>query len=122
MQAADSGGLTKMWTCSNPQNFSNVDYANYTLIGNLPRVEGYIKEMLFGEILPSNLVGGGSTTYFCDYGYYANLPANGVSLRGVLFGGYAFFGANAGFGCSHALATPSSALANFGSRLCFLGA
>lgn len=120
MQAADSGALTKMWTCSNPANFSNVDYANYTLIGGLPRVEGYIKEMLLGEILPSNLVGGGSSTFFCDYGYYANLPASGIGLRGVFFGGNADTGAKAGFGYSTIYA-PSFATPSIGSRLCFLG-
>lgn len=40
---------------------------------------------------------GGSTTYWADY-HYTNIPASGTVLRGVLFGGYANDGANAGFG------------------------
>jgi hypothetical protein len=120
---ADSdGGLTKLWLCSDPNNFQDNNYNNYSLIGNLPRADGYIKEMLLGEIMPSNNVGGGSGTYFCDYSYITNLPASGVSLRGVFFGGTANHGAIAGFACSRATDAPSTTAAILGSRLCFLGA
>jgi hypothetical protein len=119
---ADSdGGLTKLWLCSDPNNFQDNNYNNYSLIGNLPRADGYIKEMLLGEIMPSNNVGGGSGTYFCDYSYITNLPASGVSLRGVCFGGNAHNGASAGFAYSLAYNAPSLTYAHFGSRLCFLG-
>jgi hypothetical protein len=65
------------------------------------------------------LAGGGSTTYFCD-SHYINIPTSGSSLRGVLFGGNANNGANAGFVCSYAINAPSFTSSNFGSRLCFL--
>ena len=63
-------------------------------------------------------VGGGSTTYFCDY-FYTNIPSSGEAERGVLFGGAASYGASAGFVYAHTNNAPSYANANFGSRLCF---
>lgn len=88
--------------------------------GNLPRKEGYVKKMILGEdgeIMPLE-VGAGSTTYFCDY-FYTNIPASGVSERGVLFGGYANTGAYAGFVSAHTNNTATGTSAAIGSRLCF---
>ena len=91
-------------------------------VGNEARAEGYVKSVIFGEggeIMP-DVVGGGSTTYFCDY-HYTNIPTS-EALRGVLFGGYASYGANAGFGSARSNGTPSGTNAAFGSRLCFIPA
>ena len=92
----------------------------YSHVGNEARAEGYVKEIIFGEsgeIIPA-LVGGGSTTYFCDY-HYTNIPAS-VALRGVLFGGSANNGASAGLVYAYSNAAPSYTNAHFGSRLCFI--
>ena len=81
-----------------------------------------MKEIIFGEegeIMPS-LVGGGSTQFFCDY-HYTNIPAT-EALRGVLFGGAAYSGANAGLVYAGSFYAPSYANAAFGSRLCFIPA
>ena len=91
-------------------------------VGNEARTEGYVKEVIFGEggeIMPS-VVGGGSTTYFCDY-HYTNIPTS-TTLRGVLFGGHATNGAYAGFAFAHSVNAPSTTSAYFGSRLCFIPA
>lgn len=90
------------------------------MLGMKPGAEGYVKEIIFGEsgeIIPA-LVGGGSTTYFCDY-HYTNIPAS-VALRGVLFGGDASNGAYAGLAYASSFRAPSSTAANVGSRLCFI--
>ena len=121
IQADNAGALSQMYTCSDPAKFSNTDYAGYTLRGNIARIAGYVKEILFGpngDMLPA-VVGGSSTTYLCDY-FYTSLPAGGESLRGVLFGGYAVYGSNAGLGFANASYAPSNASAYIGSRLCFL--
>jgi hypothetical protein len=73
--------------------------------------------MIPGHVMPL-AVGGGATSYWCDYAYQS-IPSSGVSLRCVLFGGDAFFGARAGFGYSFSNHAPSGTYANFGSRLCF---
>ena len=74
----------------------------------------------YGENMPAE-VGASSTTYFADY-FYTSLPTTGESQRGVLFGGIAHYGANAGFSCASANSAASYTDASVGSRLCFLPA
>ncbi|MFZ4705465.1 MAG: hypothetical protein ACOYMF_05600 [Bacteroidales bacterium] len=122
-QSAAAGGLSKLWTCSLPANFTDANYANYTYLGNLSRANDYIKEMLAGEIMPSAQgAGAGSSTYWSDYAYMANIPDSGTDLRGVIFGGSANYGAAAGLGYSISNNAPSFTDPAVGSRLCFLGA
>ena len=75
--------------------------------------------MIFGEFgdLIASVVGGGSTTYWCDY-FYTNIGSN--ALRGVLFGGATDNGDPAGFGSALTHNAPSNTAAYVGSRLCFI--
>lgn len=121
IQSDTDGGLSEFYVCDSPANFTSSGTANYELRGVLPRVEGYVKEMIlgeYGEIMPL-MVGAGTTTYFCDY-FYTSKPASGVSERGVLFGGSAYYGANAGFVSAYTNHTAAHASAALGSRLCFI--
>ena len=120
IQSEASGGLSKFYVCDNPANFTSSGTTNYDYRGNLPRSEGYVKALILGEdgeIMPL-AVGGGSTTYFCDY-FYTNIPTSGESERGVLFGGAAYIGATAGFVSAGTARTATHAGAAVGSRLCF---
>ena len=120
IQSEADGGLSEFYVCDNPDAFTSSGTANYNLRGNLPRKEGYVKQLILGEdgeIMPL-AIGAGSTTYFCDY-FYTSIPATGTSERGVLFGGAANYGANAGFVCASTAYTATFASANIGSRLCF---
>lgn len=115
-------GLSKVFVTDNPEYFNDSNYNNMSHVGNEARAEGYVKSVIFGEggeIMP-DVVGGGSTTYFCDY-HYTNIPTS-EALRGVLFGGSANNGAYAGFGYAYSASAPSHTIANFGSRLCFIPA
>ena len=115
-------GLSKVFVCSNPALFNDNGYDGYSHVGNEARNDGYVKEIIggeYGEIMPA-AVGGGSTTYFCDY-HYTGIPT-AETLRGVLFGGGANRGALAGFAFAYSVSAPSITTANFGSRLCFLPA
>lgn len=121
----DNGGdgLSKVFVCHDPAKFSDTGYDGYSLVGNEARAEGWVKEVIFGEggeIMPLS-VGGGSTTYFCDY-HYTNIPTSAEVLRGLLFGGNAHYGATAGFACAGSSNAPSNTYAYFGSRLCFIPA
>lgn len=121
IQSDADGGHSEFYVCDNPANFTSSGVTNYQLRGNLPRTGGYIKEVIlgeYGEIMPL-LIGGGSTTYFCDY-FYTSKPDTGVSERGVLFGGLAHYGAYAGFVYSYANYSASVAYAYIGSRLCYI--
>ena len=114
-------GLSKAFICHDPANFQDSNYANYSHVGNIDRVGGYIKEVLFGvggEILPK-LAGGGSTTYFCD-NHWKSFPTSGEALCGLLFGGHADNGASAGLAFASSSRAPSYSSANAGSRLCFI--
>lgn len=120
IQSETDGGLSEFYVCDDPAAFTSSGVVNYDLRGNLPRKEGYVKKLILGEhgeIMPLE-VGGGSTTYFCDY-FYTNIPSSGVSERGVLFGGRANNGASAGFVCASTYSTAADTYANVGSRLCF---
>lgn len=119
-EANGGDGLSKVFVCTDPAKFSDSGYDGYAHVGNEARAEGHVKEMIFGEggeIMPS-VVGGGSTTYFCDY-HYTNIPTT-EALRGVLFGGAANFGAYAGFAYASTFNAPSHTSAAVGSRLCFI--
>ena len=114
--------LSKVFVCSDPSKFTDSSYTGYSHVGNEARAEGYAKSHIFGEygeIIP-DAIGGGSTTYLCDY-HYTNIPTS-ETLRGVLFGGNASRGAYAGFGSAATYSVPSNTLAHFGSRLCFIPA
>lgn len=118
----DNGGddLSKVFVCHDPANFSDTGYDGYSLVGNECREQGWVKELIFGEggeIMPKE-VGGSSSTYICDY-HYTNIPT-AETLRGLLFGGSASCGANAGFASAYSTYAPSGANTHFGSRLCFL--
>ena len=119
---AGGDGLSKVFVTDNPALFNDANYNGYSHVGNEARAEGYVKSFIFGdggEIMP-DAVGGGSTTYICDY-HYTNIPA-AETLRGVLFGGHAYDGAGAGFAYANTDGVPSGTGASVGSRLCFIPA
>ena len=120
IQSEASGALSKFYVCDDPAKFTASGVGNYDYRGDLPRKEGYVKALILGEdgeIMPLE-VGGGSTTYFCDY-FYTNIPSSGEAERGVLFGGSALDGAAAGFVSANSNIAPTYANAHVGSRLCF---
>ena len=107
----------------NPANFNSSNYDGYVQRGELPRSSGYVKEILCGEYgdnMPQ-AIGGSSTTYFAD-NFYTNVPASGVALRGVYFGGNAYSGALAGLASASTSVAPSRTYTYAGSRLCFIPA
>lgn len=123
IQSEAAGGVSMFYVCDNPANFASSISANYDYRGDLPRSNGYVKEVIlgeYGEIMPLS-IGGGSTTYFCD-NFYTDIPGSGSATRGVLFGGIAGDGARAGFVSANTNNTPSTAFAVLGSRLCFIPA
>ena len=122
IQSVADGGLSKIYYSSNPADFNDANYTNYSYIGDLPNVNGYIKTILDGpngHMLPLNTTGASSTTYYCD-NFYTNIPGSGTVLRGSRFGGFAHDGDVAGLACVFVASTPGSATANVGSRLTYI--
>lgn len=122
IQSDSDGGLSKVYVTDNPEYFQDSNYDNMSHVGNESReTSKYVKSVIFGdggEIIP-DVVGGSSSTYFCD-NHYTSIPASGVSLRGVRFGGIATNGSNAGLVYAYSNDAPSDTYANIGSRLCFI--
>jgi hypothetical protein len=119
-EANGGDGLSKVFTCNDPAKFTDSGYDGYTHVGNEARNEGYVKTIIGGEngdIIPT-AVGGGDTSYFCDY-HFTNIPT-AETLRGVPFGGFAADGAGAGLAYAVSNDAPSYAHAGIGSRLCFI--
>ena len=121
-EANGGDNLSKVFVCEDPSKLNDTNYNGYKHVGNEARTEGYVKEIIFGEegeIMPS-LVGGGSTQFFCDY-HYTNIPTT-ETLRGVLFGGGANYGAGGGLASADSDYAPSNLNTAVGSRLCFIPA
>lgn len=111
-------GLSILWTTDDPSNFSDTSYTGYDKKGNICRTNGYAKKMLLGEDgdIVATEVGGGSSTYWCDY-YYTNTSANRMQVARV--GGSADDGSYAGLASVYTHYAPSDAYRHLGSRLCF---
>lgn len=120
IESDDDGGRSRLYVAKDT-NYASTINDSYEEIGNMSRADGYVREIIFGvegEILPKLSSGANTATYFCD-NFYTSVPASGASLRGVLFGGYASYGAAAGLACVNSHYAPSATHAIFGSRLCF---
>jgi hypothetical protein len=113
--------VSEAFITDDPSKWNDSNYIDYTKIGEVPRASGYIRDMIDGELMPSNITGAASTTYWCDY-EYTSLPASGENLRTVLLGGYAYYGSNAGLGFSNSNRSTSYASSTLGSRLCYIPA
>ena len=121
IQSDADGGLSEFYVCDNPANFTSSGTTNYQLRGNLPRTDGYVKEVIlgeYGEIVPLS-VGGGSTTYFCDY-FYTSKPASGIAERGFLLGGVAHYSTVTGLMFMVTWNSASFFAVSVGSRLCYI--
>jgi hypothetical protein len=112
-------GFSEFFVCTDPSKFQDSTYNDYEKRGNLPRDDGYVKEMLigeFGENMPK-IVGASSNTYFSDY--FHRYIWDSEVMAGVVFGGATHYGAIAGFACAYTHLVASSAHTDVGSRLCF---
>jgi hypothetical protein len=112
------GGTSEFYTTSDKTKFGDT-LEGFTKVGNVPRKDGYVTKLIFGEngeFAPSDN-GGGSTTYWCDY-FYTSISSS--SLRTLLLGGSCNSGAHSGFGCWLSYGGVSSAAADVGGRLCYL--
>ena len=118
IKAEADGGTSEMYITKDYTKFGET-LAGFTKVGDVPRSEGYVTKLIFGEegeFSPSAR-GGSSTTYWCDYWYTS---VTSTSLRTLLLGGSCHNGANSGFGCcnSHNGVSYSNALVS--GRLCYL--
>lgn len=108
---------SNVYTTSDSSVFGddNTAKGKMTVAGIEVAADGYIKDFDLretGEIIPS-VVGGGATTYMCDY-HYCNAP--NTALRTLLVGGSAYNGGGAGLGSFGSPAGVGLASASVGFR------
>ena len=110
-----SNSMDYVYTCSDPAKFADELTSDYVKIAESTHSEGYVRAFDLGDIanIIASQVGGGSTTFMCDYHRTGN--AN-TTLRTLLVGGYAHTGAQAGLGSLHSGDSVSYARANVGFR------
>lgn len=110
------GGTSTIYITTNPEKYKDSVDEGYTVIGELPRTNGYGKSLYLGTFFPS-ATGGSATTGLCDY-FYTNLSSS--SLRTCLIGGAAHNSELTGFGCMHSgVLSIAHHDAYVGSRLIF---
>lgn len=120
IEGNDGDVLREVFVCDDPAKFADEGVENYVKVGNEASTNGYIKEVGFGEggeIVPS-VVGGSSSTYFCDYHSTAASPTK--KLYAVLLGGGADYMASAGLMCWDSSSAPSEPSLLIGTRLSFV--
>lgn len=89
--------MQKVYVAKTPgQITTNNNYSGMTLIGEIPKSDGYIKEFLPGTILPGVITGASTTTGKCDYSYASGSTSAFVNTAFV--GGYSHYGGGAGPG------------------------
>ncbi|MCQ2250009.1 MAG: hypothetical protein MJZ66_02750 [Bacteroidales bacterium] len=113
-----TASTSPVYVCKYPSLYSSTDFSHYDYIGDEMRVEQFLREIHFGENgdITAKSGAGSSNTFYCDY-HYANVSS--PNLRGLLWGGDAFYGARAGLVCSLSHNVPSITYPHVGSRLCF---
>ena len=104
-----------VYVCTDPSKFSDTLTDDYIKIAESTHNEGYVKAFDLGDDanIIASTVGGGSTTYMCDYHWTGN--AN-TTLRALCVGGYAHYGALAGLGFLYSSTGVSYAFSNHGFR------
>ena len=110
------GGTSTIYLANNEAAYGDTVTENYTELGQLPRTENYVSDTHLGTFIPSAVTGASTTTGRCDR-FYTNI--NSSSLRTLLYGGAAYYGAPAGLGSCSSHDTVGAANAAYGSRLVY---
>ena len=108
--------LRNVYSTIDASKFADSITSDYKLIGSAITTEGYIKEFIIGnkaEIIPIT-IGGDTTKNKCDYTYSGS--RTDTTLRTLLLGGYACYGATAGLGSFSSSAGVGAAAAFIGFR------
>lgn len=115
-----ASGNSLVYVCEKRSSFKSSLNSDYVLVGNEARTSNYVKNIIFPNLLASEVdgTGVGSTTGFCDY-HYTIIPTS-TTIRSIVFGGHSHSNAMAGLVYSNSYFNPSDTRVYIGSRLCFL--
>ena len=111
LQKPDADSANVVYATSDNTKFDD-EISNKEIRGVETKKNGYVKTFVFGdkaEIIPAT-IGGDTSTYKADY-HYTN---NDIGKKTAFFGGFAYDGAGAGFGCLYSNSGVGVAHANRG--------
>lgn len=105
------------YICTDPSNYADATYSNYTSSGVTLPSDGWIKGLGLSSAFPwafiPNSNGGSGTSYISDWG------TSTTGFRGLISGGDFSAASYSGLFCFHASSSASSISSNVGSRLQF---
>ena len=114
VQAPDAGGKSYLYVAYPPvaadANRSDGSFAfkdTYTLIGEVPQGNDWIKTMHNGTLAANVIGGAGETTYGCGHDWNGNIPGSGTARRGVWVGAALNNGGTCALGSAIASYAPS---------------
>lgn len=110
-------GESKAYVCLDFSKRATTITPDYSLVGLVPRNDGYIKELYRNYAISKSNTGAGSTTFMSDYGYYGSIPSTGSNVYGLLFRENALNSVSAGVRTSTANYVPTYAYTNVSARL-----
>lgn len=110
-------GLNKAFICTDFAKRSDAITADYEYVGNVPREDGWIKQLMPAWNLPFVNAGSGDNVFQSDYLWAGDFPASGSFVRGLLFGASAHYESGAGVRAASAWRDASAANAIIGARL-----
>ena len=104
-----------VYTCNDPSKFGDTLTEDYVKTAESIHQDGFVKAFDLGETanIIASEVGGGSTTYMCDYHWTGD---KNTTLRTLLVGGSADDGASAGLGFLYSDSSVSYARTDVGFR------
>lgn len=104
-----------VYTCQDSTKFGDTITEDYAKVANSIHQDGHVKSFDLGDKanIIANQVGGGTTTYMCDYHWTGN---KNTTPRALLVGGSAANGASAGLGSFNSGNAVAGSHTNFGFR------
>ena len=123
-----TGEYQEIYVCRDASKYASAvtsDYVHFStheaaangyckaIVASDPNLQAEIR--VFGDIFDRD-DSGSDSTYFCDYHYHVNIEG---TVYGLLVGGGATGGSDAGLACFNAALGPAVADAGIGSRLCW---
>ena len=119
----NNGGdnLSKVFVCEDLSKLNDITYNGYKYIGNVSRLVGYTKKIIFGEygeIIPFSTTSDSNSSILCDYNF-TNIFTK-ETLTTIILGGTASYNDYNGLVCMASHILPLYNIPSIGSRLCFI--
>lgn len=116
IKSDSDGGTSTIYLAKTEADYGDTVTEGFSELGQLPRKNGTISDTYLGTLIPSEATGASSTTGRCDT-FETNIASS--SLRSLLYGGPAGYGACAGLGSCYSYIAAGYSQADYGSRLVY---